>query len=121
MAASARVVDNLPRFTKNLIPVIDDALREAGRDTLILAKKRAPFEKGGLRSNADLKQVSQLNWRVSFWQEYARFQEFGGDAKRKVRNYSTPGTGKRYLKSSGDEQAKKFTMTLKKHLPRVRV
>jgi hypothetical protein len=117
---SVTVVDKMPTFRRNLGPVFDDALKEAARDVLIKAKQRAPFDKGRLRSDSHVKQRSQLSWRITFWAEYARFQEFGGDAKRRVRNYTTPGTGKAFLKRSGDEQAKKLARTFKKHAPRVK-
>lgn len=38
--------------------------------------------------------------------EYARFQEFGGDGRRVVKNYTTDGTQAHYLKESGDSVAK---------------
>ena len=37
---------------------------------------------------------------------YGRYQEFGGDGKRVVQNYTTPGTGAHYLKGAGDSVAK---------------
>lgn len=114
------VKDKMPQFKRSLYGVLDDAFREAARDTLIRAKSRAPHDKGGLRSDTEVKRIKQHHWRVSFWKEYARFQEFGGDSKRRVRNYSTSGTGKKYLKTSGDEEAKKLTMTIKKHSVRAR-
>lgn len=116
-----RVVDKLPQFARKAHNALDDALQEAAKDTLIAAKTRAPFDKGGLRSETDVKKVEKLLWRVSFWKEYARFQEFGGDGKRTVRNYSAAGTGKFYLKRSGDEQTKKLVSKFKKHSVRVKV
>jgi hypothetical protein len=38
---------------------------------------------------------------------YARYQEFGGDGRRVVRNYTTPGTHAHYLKQSGDAVSKR--------------
>ncbi len=116
-----RVNDKLPAFKRSLDNVLDDAFREAARDLLINAKTRAPFDKGGLRSDTEIKKVKERHYRVSFWKEYARFQEFGGDSKRKVRNYKTSGTGKGFLKKSGDEQAKKLNLIIRKHTQRVRV
>lgn len=118
---SVRVINKMPAFKRTLYSVFDDAVKEATRDTLIAAKNRAPFDKGQLRADTGIKQIRQLLYRVSFWKEYARFQEFGGDKKRRVRNYSTSGTGKGYLKKSGDEQAKKLAATFKKHGQRVKV
>lgn len=37
---------------------------------------------------------------------YARYQEFGGDGKRVVRNYTTPGTQAHYLRDAGNSVAK---------------
>lgn len=37
---------------------------------------------------------------------YARYQEFGGDGKRVVKNYTTAGTQAHYLKEAGDSVAK---------------
>ena len=115
-----RIDDKLPSFSRSVHTVLDDALREGARDTLRNARTRAPFKQGQLRSDSDLNQVRRLLWRVSFWKEYARFQEFGGDGNRRVRNYSTSGTGKGYLKTSGDEQAVRIRGVFKKHAMRAR-
>ncbi len=115
------VNDKMPQFKRSLYNVLDDAFREGARDTLINAKQNAPFDKGGLRSETEVSKPGILHYRVSFWKEYARYQEFGGDDNRTVRNYSTAGTGKAYLKTAGDKEATKLVMTIKKHIPRVRV
>lgn len=117
---SLRIRDRLPQFKRSLYSVMDDAIKEAARDTLINAKSRAPFEKGSLRAQSDFKAVKFLLQRVSFSVEYARFQEFGGDSRRRVRNYTTVGTGKAYLKTAGDAQAKKLSYTFRKHARRAR-
>jgi len=116
----ARVVDKMPVFTVALKNSLNDALADASRDVLINAKNRAPFKKGALRSNSENKQMKRLHWRISFWVEYARFQEFGGDRKRRVRKYSTPGTGSGYLSKSGKEAVTKLTPIIKKHVIRAR-
>ena len=114
------VKDKMPQFKRSLYSVLDDAFREAARDTLIKAKDKAPFKDGGLRGESDVSKPSNLHYRVSFWVEYARFQEFGGDSKRQVKNYTTGGTGKHFLKNAGDEQAKKLNMVIRKHTQRAR-
>ena len=120
MAQSAKVIDKLPSFKRSLYSVLNDALREAGKDTLINARRRAPFQKGPLRANSDVSQVHPLQQRVSFWIEYARFQELGGDSRRQIRHYTTPGTGKGFLKKSGDEQRDDLRKTFSKHARRAR-
>ena len=114
------VIDKLPKFRLSAKKVLGDALREAGTDVLINTKERAPFKKGGLRGESHVKPIHPLLYRVSFWMEYARFQEFGGDSKRRVRKYTTSGTGKHYLKSSGDEAVDKLNLTFAKHGRRAR-
>ena len=78
MASSVKIKNNLPSFKRNLYNVLDDALADGSRDILINAKNRAPFDKGGLRSQSETNQRIPLSWRVSFFVVYARFQEFGG-------------------------------------------
>ena len=120
MAISVRTNDKLPSFKRSAYSVLDDALREGARDTLIGGKQRAPFDKGMLRSHSDAKQRKPLSWRVSFWEEYARFQHEGGDSKRRIRNYNTAGTGEHYLKDAGDAQANRINKVFKKHAGRAR-
>lgn len=120
MAKSVKVTNKLPNFSLSVAQVLDDALRDAARDILVMSRNKAPFAKGGLRAESEIKRVGPLHQRVSYWKEYARFQEFGGDAKRRVRNYTTSGTGKNYLKSSGDQVANTIVRTFKKHAGRAK-
>lgn len=121
MASSVKVVDKLPAYTHILHQVLDDAVKETALDILTKSRNKAPFLKGGLRSDSDFNQMQQMWYRVSYWKEYARFQEFGGDANKQVRKYSTAGTGKEYLKSSGDESVEAMERNIKKHGLRARV
>ena len=114
------VIDKLPRFKGSLYNVMDDALNEGARDTLLKAKTKAPVEHGHLRGASEIKRVGRLKQRISFWIEYARFQEFGGDGKRRVRKYTTAGTGAHYLRNAGDEQARMMPNIIKKHAQRAR-
>lgn len=120
MAQSVKVINRLPMFSKSLYRVLNDAMRESSKDILINAKQKAPFRQGGLRSDANNREVEFLHHRVSFNKEYARFQEFGGDSKRKVRHYTTSGTGAHYLKKSGDAEVRKLKANFKKHAARAR-
>lgn len=115
MASKVKVTNNLPRFKDSAYKVFDDALREGARDILIISKNKAPHLTGGLRSDNDANKIRNLKWRVSYYKEYARFQEFGGDSSRRVRNYSTPGTGKHYLRNAGKQVSEKILNTFKKH------
>jgi hypothetical protein len=112
---SVKITDRLPLFKLRAEIVLNNALREASRDIIVLSRTRAPFQKGGLRSDADIRQSGKLKWRVTYWKEYARYQEFGGDRRRTVRRYTTGGTGKSYLKGAGDTIAKNMPTILAKH------
>lgn len=114
------VIDRMPAFKISANRVLNDALSEGAKEILYNAKTRAPYKKGPLRANSDTQQIAVLKHRISFWLEYARFQEFGGDGNRRVRNYTTPGTGKEYLKKSGDEVAQGIRNTFRKHGRRAR-
>lgn len=118
MATKLRVDDRLPFFKSRLYSHMDDAVKEAARDTIIKAKTNAPFKGGDLRASSDIKKRSFMSYRVRFWMEYARFQEFGGDSTRTVRDYTTPGTGKHYLRDAGDAQMDKMDRKLGKHARR---
>lgn len=120
MAQSVRVINKLSSFKDNLYTLLELALRDAARDTLISARNKAPFRKGPLRSNSEFKRVGSLHQRVSFWLEYARYQEFGGDGTKVVRNYSAPGTGKAYLSTSGNKQAETFNLKVLKYAQRAK-
>lgn len=117
---SVKVKDKMPMFKNNLYNVLNDALSEGAKDILVKSRHKAPFRKGQLRADSETHQVKRFSWRVSYYKEYARFQEFGGDSKRRVRNYTTAGTGKAYLKSSGDEVTKTLAGILKKHAIRAK-
>ncbi len=121
MSGKAVINDKMPQFRRSMLNVMDNALREAARDTLINARIRTPYGKTGhLRSESDIKKVGNLKWRVSYYKVYARFQEFGGDSKRRVRRYTTSGTGKAYLKTAGDDAVNRINFTLMKHGRRAR-
>lgn len=121
MSKSVRIIDKLPQFKNVSSQVLSDALDEAGKDILIDARNRAPFRKGALRRESVLSVVSTHKRRISFWVEYARFQEFGGSGGKRVRNYSTPGTGAHFLQNAGDKAVASFARTLAKHAARARV
>ena len=112
--------DKLPEFKQSLYDVLDDALKEASRDVIIDAKDKAPFLHGDLRANSEVKRVSRLKWRTSFFAEYARFQEFGGDEKRKVKNYTWSGVGPHFLRNAGDKKVSDLKHLFKKHGLRAR-
>lgn len=92
---------------------ISEALTAMATATVQRAKMLAPMSnletRGDLRNSGRVDEVSQLEKAAVFGNEivpYARYQEFGGDGKRVVRNYTTPGTQAHYLKEAGDSVAR---------------
>lgn len=120
MSGRVTVENRLPTFKARLNIALDSAVRELARDVLVNAKNTAPHDKGGLRSDSSVKRQGASKYRVSFFKEYARFQEFGGDGRRTVRNYTTVGTGAHYLKNAGDSAVKRVRDVVKKHARRVK-
>lgn len=116
---TVKVIDNMPQFKVQLYMKLNDAVQEAASDTIENARVKAPFKEGVLRADKRVLHPQRLVYRVEFDAPYARFQEFGGDGTRKVRNYTTPGTGAHFLKTAGDEQYVKLIAKVKKHLERV--
>ena len=118
--SQAIVKDKLPQFKRSLYNVLDDALTEGSKEIVDELKNTTPFLHGDLMAANRITTPKKLTRRVSMDKEYARFQEFGGDSKRRVRKYSKAGTGPHFLKNAGDKQVKKIARTYKKHAARAR-
>ena len=123
MARSAKVtvIDRLPQFKQLNKIVMEDALREGARDILIKSRTKAPFKTGDLRRDSYTRKVSTLKYRVSYWKEYAAYQERGmrKGGSHRVIHYTTAGTGKHFLRNAGNEVAKAMPRIYKKHAKRV--
>lgn len=119
---SVIVRDKMPAFKRSAFNALDDALAEGAREILIKAKTKAPYnESGVLRSESLIDKITPLHHRIEFNADYARFQEFGGDGKRIVRNYTTSGTGAHYLKDAGDNVVNRMNQIFIIYSKRVRV
>lgn len=68
-----------------------------------------PKDSKTLARSARIERVGEDAMAVTYGKglAYARYQEFGGDGKRVVKNYTTPGTHAHYLKQSGDAVVKR--------------
>lgn len=104
-----KITDKIHQWAEKNIDAMDRALNRLSVDVERAAKNRVPVSAGGgqLKSSGSHRKAGILKYVVEFNKEYARFQEFGGDEKRVVRNYTTPGTGKFYLRDAGASVAKK--------------
>jgi hypothetical protein len=97
------IIDRSKAFAKKSATRTDRALFNMAKDIETLAKtKKVPVDKSHLQSKIEHKKMSARHYRVEVDAPYARFQEFGGDNKRRVKNYTKPGTGAHYLRDSGN-------------------
>lgn len=99
--SKVRIVDNSGKFGIEAARGMDRALNKMAVDIERLAKQVVPHDQGPLHSSGKHVPLRLLRYQVRFDKEYARFQEFGGDKKRKVRRYSKPGKKAHYLRDSG--------------------
>lgn len=120
MAGKIKVINNIMKFVKHYNNGMDRALNRMAIDIERLAKARVPVGKTGqLKASGKHRKVGNLRYHTEFNKEYAAYQEWGGDGKGKVvRNYTTPGTGKFYLKRSGDEIKKRAWQYVKQEMNR---
>lgn len=113
-----KIIDRSDHFKKLTASRIERVLFSMANDIQNLAKMRVPLKQGSLQSKiiAKRKPGTKNAWIVEADTEYAKFQEFGGDDKRVVRRYTTPGTGKFYLRDSGRQIASKALSYIRKEL-----
>ena len=117
---NVKIDNRLNSFSASVKNVMGDAIRGAASDLLTDAKNHAPYKDGGLRANTEIDRLDQLKYKVWFNIEYAAFQEAGGNKKRRVRNYTTAGTGKDFLKNAGDAQSERMDSMFKRHAGRAK-
>lgn len=113
--SAVTVHDKLPTFKRNLYDVLSDAFKEAARDVVIDSKDKAPFKKGGLRSDVNVTKPSNLHYRITYHKEYAAIQEL-----KQHQNYSTAGTGAHFLRNAGNAQVNKLKLLVRKHASRAK-
>lgn len=89
-------------------------LRLFAEEVVKQSEKFTPLKSGQLRSNVT-KQVLGLKGKIRWEEPYAQFQERGAraDGTRRVRRYTTPGTGKGFA-LKGVKQALEMTLEIAK-------
>lgn len=107
MVAKVTVKDNSATWLRTQLINLDNATRAMADATVKLSKVTAPLLKGPLRNSSRINRNAPLNYSAMYGGggvPYAAYQERGmrADGSRKVRHYTTPGTGKHFLKNAGD-------------------
>lgn len=110
---SVKITDRTMEFIRKHENAADTVINTMAVDIERLAKMTVPFKKGHLRASIRHIKRGSMRYAVIANKVYAAFQEFGGDDKRVVRNYSKPGTGKGYLTKSGEYVGKSFGRRIK--------
>ena len=116
-----RVVNKINDFVVKNAIAADRALGHMAIDIERLAKLKAPFKTGALRSSGRGTKIGFLKHQVQFNIEYAAFQEYGGDGKRRVKHYSKPGTGAHYLGNAAKEVTSKAVNYFKREASTIKV
>lgn len=117
-----RVVNKITEFARENEAAMDRALNKMSIDIERLSKEQVPFGKTGhLKASGRHERYGKLKYKTEFNREYARFQEFGGDEKRKVRRYSMPGKKAHYLRDPGVEVSKKAVEYFKQQVNSIRI
>lgn len=120
MRVEVRTVNQTEAAEKAFNIRVNAALESMAQSTLAISRPKAPKKTGWLRYSGHVTvAVSKPNgygtnsWRnaaandyyVVYGHEhvpYARYQEYGGDGRRVIRNYTTPGTGARFLRDAAE-------------------
>lgn len=98
-----RKIDNIKKFVINNERIMDSVLGRMSNDIVMIAKITVPFKKGDLMKSGKTERIKSMKHKVVFDANHASYQERGRrqDGSNVVRNYTTPGTGKNFLKNAG--------------------
>ena len=94
-----KIIDKSLQFISLANNALDKALNNMAIDVERLAKIQVPHNKGQLKASGYHERLGQFRYNVGFNKEYAAYQEWGGDGKKKiVKHYSKAGKKKFYLR-----------------------
>jgi len=117
-----KVINKMTEFARENESAMDRALNKMSIDIERLSKEQVPFGKTGhLKASGRHQRYGKLKYKVEFDREYARFQEFGGDEKRKVIRYSMPGKKAHYLRDPGIEISKRAIDYIKQQVNSIHI
>lgn len=121
-------VDNRIRFFNQMNEAgMELALARMRQDIFILSQFKVPKKDGTLQNSGQQKKVGRLHHQVSYGEngaeDYAAYQHRGRrmDGSHVVKNYTTAGTQKDYLGSSGAIIASKASNYFRQEAAKVRV
>lgn len=107
--SKVRIVDKTEKVIDFVENRSDSAIEAMATDILRYSKIIAPHKDGSLVESGETEQISSRHWRVWFGRtqagEYAAYQHRGVrlDGTRRVKKWTTPGTGPLFLKKAGSQ------------------
>ena len=116
-----KIIDNIGKFVIESTNALDRSLNRMAIDIERLSKQQVPHDKGQLKASGSHRKIGPLRYQVVYNKEYAAYQEFGGDGKRIVRNYSKPGKKKFYLRDPGDLISSRALDYIKSESDRIKI
>lgn len=72
-----KLIKSLSKFGDEAVDFIEDETQAAAFDIVADAKRLAPVDNGKLRQNIAPTQLGVMTWKVSAFEKYAAFMEFG--------------------------------------------
>jgi len=121
MRAKVTVDDNSKAFIRRNLNMLDRVAARGVQDIAMLTSGRIPRKSGNLMDRIETKKVDDGHHQVVIDEDYAAYQERGmrADGSRKVRKYTSAGTGPHALEKSGNQIASKLLAYIKKAASRV--
>ena len=127
MAGGTRVDSKVPQFKRAASDAIDLMLAKMRNDAFVLSQAKVPYKEGDLSASGKQERRKRHSHRVSYGESLpdprASFQERGRrkDGSHVVRNYTTAGTGKNFLKDAANVVLNKSSQYAKQAMGRVKV
>jgi hypothetical protein len=123
-----KITDDTKKFIKAHESVFDEAVETMAKDMLRLSKQRVPRKDNDLtRSGQVEKGKNPMEWYVSYGNDgsnasdYAAVQERGyRSGARAFSKYTSPGTGKNYLKGAGERISQQTLNYLRQATQKIR-
>lgn len=124
---AVRTDNRIPQFKKAAGDKADLMLAKMRHDAYVLSQAKVPKKEGDLAASGKEERRKRHSHRVSYGESlrdpYAPYQERGmrKDGSHVVRNYTTGGTSKDFLKSAAMVVLSKSSQYAKQEMGRVRV
>jgi len=120
---AVRIENNLNSFRRACEGILGNAIERMALDVKLVSKVKVPHKAGTLQRSCVKQKLSRTHHQVIYDTDYASYQERGSrkNGTRVVKNYSTPGTSKGFLKQAGVQVSKNALSYMKQAAARAKV